>query len=135
MHSQARADTHPEVAVRAALFRRGLRFRKQLPVPGMPRRTIDIAFTRARVAVFVDGCFWHGCPDHGVAPKNNAAWWADKLALNQLRDRNTDDHLERLGWLVIRVWEHQDAGEVADAVAEAVRRIAERGVSPRPTPC
>jgi len=130
MQSQARANTRPEIALRAALFRQGLRFRKQVPVPGLPRRSIDIAFTRAKVAVFVDGCFWHGCPDHGVAPRNNAAWWAEKLAVNQRRDMDTDEHLRLLGWLVIRVWEHHDVAEVTDVVAEAVRVRSQRTTAP-----
>ena len=99
-------------------------------MPGLPRRSIDIAFTRAKVAVFVDGCFWHGCPDHGVAPRNNAAWWAEKLAVNQRRDMDTDEHLRLLGWLVIRVWEHHDVAEVTDVVAEAVRVRSQRTTAP-----
>lgn len=135
MQLQATRNTAPELALRRILHSWGLRYLvDRAPLPEVRRRA-DLVFRGAKVAVFVDGCFWHGCPDHGVAPRNNAAWWADKLESNQLRDRNTDDHLERLGWLVIRVWEHQDAGEVAESVAEAVRRSAERGVSPRPTPC
>ena len=83
-----RSGTKPEIALRRELHRRGLRFRVNLRgVPGSP----DIAFTRARLAVFVDGCFWHGCPDHYVAPKNNSQWWADKLAENRRRDMKVDE--------------------------------------------
>lgn len=78
------------------------------PVPGQRRRTIDIAFTRARLAVFVDGCFWHGCPEHGTAPTANADWWATKIAANKSRDDDTDRRLEAMGWRTLRVWEHVD---------------------------
>lgn len=79
----------------------------------MPRRTIDIAFTRAKLAVLVDGCFWHGCPTHSVPPKNNAAWWAAKLEKNRQRDGETTRALEAAGWRVVRVWEHEAADESA----------------------
>ena len=121
MVAQRRRDTAPEVALRRALHAMGLRFRVELPVPGMPRRTIDIAFTRAKVAVFVDGCFWHGCPTHGVDPKNNAAWWSQKLADNRRRDLETTKQLEASGWTVLRVWEHEDVAAAARIVDEAVR--------------
>ncbi|WP_377105644.1 very short patch repair endonuclease [Propionicimonas sp. T2.31MG-18] len=121
MRTQGRFDTLPELAVRGALFSRGLRYRKQLPVPGMPRRTIDIAFTRIKVAVFVDGCFWHGCPQHAVSPKNNAAWWEAKLQKNRQRDEETNAYLTGLGWLVVRVWEHEDPVEAVDRISSAVQ--------------
>lgn len=119
MARQARRDTGPEVALRRELHRRGLRFRTEYPVPGMPRRRIDIAFTRAKIAVFVDGCFWHGCPDHKGRPAANARWWAAKLAGNAARDRETDAHLRALGWTVLRVWEHVPLAEAADAAVVA----------------
>lgn len=75
------------------------------PLPGMPRRRADILFTRRRVAIFVDGCFWHSCPTHGTKPSTNAEWWTDKLAVNVARDRETDAYLEAIGWSVVRVWE------------------------------
>lgn len=121
MQAQVRAHTRPEVALRKVLFSRGLRYRVQLPVPGLPRRTMDIAFTKAKVAVFVDGCFWHGCPVHGVAPKNNAEWWVGKLSANRARDAGTDAHLTRLGWIVFRVWEHESPMEVAGKIVDVVR--------------
>src|SRR5215211_8860132 len=86
MARQARADTVPEIALRRLLHAAGLRFRVGLKVPGMPRRTIDVAFPRAKVAVFVDGCFWHSCPQHATKPAANDAWWAQKLAGNVERD-------------------------------------------------
>jgi DNA mismatch endonuclease (patch repair protein) len=121
MSRQARRDTAPEVALRRELHRRGLRFRVDWPLPGMPRRRADIAFTRSRVAVFVDGCFWHSCPEHRTAPAANRAWWAAKLDANESRDRNTNEHLAALGWTVLRFWEHEDPLVAADAI-EAVAR-------------
>ena len=78
--------------------------------------------TRARIAVFVDGCFWHSCPEHGTTPSANRTWWAEKLAANVRRDRATDEHLLELGWLVLRFWEHDDPGIAADLVVDAWRR-------------
>lgn len=86
------------------------------PVPGQRRRTIDVAFTRHRLAVFVDGCFWHGCPEHGTAPRQNSEWWQTKLAANEARDRDTDVVLASQGWRVLRAWEHEDPEKVADEI-------------------
>lgn len=123
MSRQRRRDTTPEVKLRRRLHALGLRFRVDAPLPGLARRRADVLFTRARIAVFVDGCFWHGCPTHGTLPKANAAWWTDKLARNMARDRATDAHLKALGWSSLRFWEHDDP----DTAAEAVRRVwAER---------
>ncbi|WP_328698650.1 very short patch repair endonuclease [Cellulomonas citrea] len=121
MSRQRRRDTAPEILLRRELHRRGLRFRVDHPLPGMPRRRADLLFSRARVAVFVDGCFWHGCPDHGTRPSSNAAWWSAKLDRNMERDRDTDDRLADAGWTVIRVWEHEGAQQAADRVQYAVR--------------
>lgn len=107
MENQRRRDTDPEVQLRKALHARGRRFRVNYPVPGRPRRTIDIAFPGKKLAVFVDGCFWHGCQEHGVSPKHNAAWWADKLSTNRQRDEETTAILLAAGWRVLRLWEHQ----------------------------
>ena len=128
MVAQKRRDTLPEVALRRALHAMGMRFRVGLPVPGTPRRTMDVAFTRAKVAIFVDGCFWHGCPTHGVDPKNNAAWWSHKLAENRRRDEETTRHLEALGWTVMRIWEHEDATAAAATIRERV--LARTGNDP-----
>ncbi|GAB2592241.1 DNA mismatch endonuclease Vsr [Microlunatus antarcticus] len=119
MSQAARRDTKPELALRRELHRRGRRYRVVVRVPGRNRRTIDIAFTRARLAVFVDGCFWHGCPKHGTTPTHNSGWWATKLAANHGRDRDTDEHLAEEGWAVLRIWEHVPAVQAADQV-EAV---------------
>jgi DNA mismatch endonuclease (patch repair protein) len=105
-----RSSTGPELALRRQLHAAGLRFRvhpRQLP--GTP----DIALTRARLAVFVDGCFWHGCAAHGVLPKHNRKWWAEKLRANRERDARNDDRLTVIGWLPIHVWEHESAEEAA----------------------
>lgn len=132
MSKQARAHTEPEVMLRKLLHAAGLRYRVGLPVPGMKRRTIDVAFTRAKVAVFVDGCFWHSCPEHATFPAANKEWWAEKLAGNVARDAATKAHLEELGWQVIRVWEHEPMADVADRVAAALGQTTDSG-SARPT--
>lgn len=111
-----------ELALRSELHARGLRFRLFRPVPGRARRTIDITFPVVKVAVFVDGCFWHGCPLHRTYPTNNAAWWDAKISANILRDRDTDAVLTADGWRVVRVWEHQNPGEAADEICDLVGR-------------
>ncbi|WP_406483248.1 very short patch repair endonuclease [Streptomyces sp. NBC_01615] len=118
MSRQTSRDTAPEIAVRRLLHAAGLRYRVNVPVPGMPRRTIDIAFGKAKIAIFLDGCFWHGCPEHATQPKANAEWWRAKLDKNMLRDRETTQHLEDAGWTVLRFWEHEDPATVARCVAD-----------------
>lgn len=108
MSRQARRDTKPEIELRRRLHRLGYRYRVNHPLPGMPRRRADLTFTAKRVVVFVDGCFWHGCPEHGTSPRTNGAWWAEKLQKNVDRDRETDACLRKSGWTVLRVWEHED---------------------------
>ncbi|MBF6413265.1 very short patch repair endonuclease [Nocardia cyriacigeorgica] len=121
MSRQRRAGTEPELALRRELHRRGLRyFVDRAPIRGQRRRA-DVIFPRLRVAVYVDGCFWHSCPEHATYPKNNAEWWAEKLAANVARDRATDAALAAAGWQVIRIWEHEDPVAAADRVAAAVR--------------
>jgi DNA mismatch endonuclease (patch repair protein) len=117
---QRRRDTDPERALRSALHRMGLRFRVHLRPVAAVRREADVVFTRARVAVFVDGCFWHRCPDHATHPKNNGPWWEAKLAANAARDLDTDRRLAEAGWQVVRIWEHEDPAVAAVRVAEAV---------------
>ncbi|MFF4560956.1 very short patch repair endonuclease [Streptomyces sp. NPDC001435] len=119
MSRQGSRDTAPEVAVRRLLHAAGLRYRVNVPVPGMPRRTIDIVFPKAKIAIFMDGCFWHGCPEHATHPKANAEWWRKKLDKNIARDGETTRHLESAGWTVLRFWEHERPDAVARAVAEA----------------
>ena len=111
-------DTAPEVALRKALHRRGLRYRVDVPVITGSRRRADIVFSRARLAVFVDGCFWHGCPQHATIPKTNREWWENKLAANVARDRDSDSLLTEAGWQVIRVWAHEDADIAAESIEE-----------------
>jgi DNA mismatch endonuclease (patch repair protein) len=127
MSTLARRDTKPELLLRRELHRRGLRYRVQVKVPGNNRRTIDIAFTRVRLAVYVDGCFWHGCPEHVHRPKTNSDWWAWKMVRNRERDRDTDRLLSDAGWQVVRVWEHETPQAAADVVESAWRdRVIER---------
>ena len=121
MRRQARRDTKPEMLLRRALFARGLRYRvDRAPLSGLRRRA-DIVFAAAKVAVYVDGCFWHSCPQHATVPKNNQQWWIDKLDANVRRDRDTDRQLIDAGWRVVRVWEHEDMQAAADRVMKAVR--------------
>ena len=120
LSAQRLTDTKPEMALRRLLHRRGMRYRVHHPVPGT-RRRMDLAFLGPKVAVFVDGCFWHACPEHGTAPANNAGWWADKLAANVARDADTDRRLAEAGWAAVRIWEHVDPVEAADRVQAAVR--------------
>ena len=121
MERQRRRDTEPELLLRRALFASGKRYRVNYPVPGIGRRTFDIAFPRQKMAVFVDGCFWHSCPEHATVPKSNRQWWMDKLATNVRRDRDTDEQLRRAGWEVVRVWEHEDPSVVGDLIEHLVR--------------
>ncbi|WP_282784497.1 very short patch repair endonuclease [Nocardia sp. CC201C] len=122
MARQRRVGTAPEIALRRELHRRGARFFvDRAPMRGLRRRA-DIVFPRRKVAVYVDGCFWHSCPEHATSPKNNAEWWAEKLAGNVARDRDTDARLREAGWTVVRVWEHERAESAADLVWKALGR-------------
>lgn len=127
MQRQARQHTQPELRLRKLLHAHGLRYRVGLPVPGFPRRTIDIAFTAVKVAVFVDGCFWHGCPEHGGAPSANAEAWSAKFVTNQQRDVATTEHLTRLGWEVIRIWEHESPESALSLIAAVISRRRAQG--------
>ncbi|MFJ2785288.1 MULTISPECIES: very short patch repair endonuclease [unclassified Streptomyces] len=114
-------DTKPEKLLRSALHRHGLRYRVGLrPIPDL-RRTADVVFPKARVAVFVDGCYWHGCPEHLRPAKKGVEFWQEKIAGNRARDSETNEVLRKAGWLVIRVWEHEDPEQAAQQVVEAVR--------------
>lgn len=121
MQGQARRDTAPELAIRRALHRQGLRYRVDVRPDASIRRRADVVFPRQRVAVFVDGCFWHGCLDHGVWPRTNQAWWREKIERNKRRDLETTRLLEDRGWTVLRVWEHDDP----EVVASTTRSIVE----------
>jgi DNA mismatch endonuclease (patch repair protein) len=118
----ARSDTAPELALRRELHARGLRYRVQMHVPGNRRRRMDIAFTRARLAVYVDGCFWHGCPEHFTPPRANEKWWHWKIERNKARDRDTDEELLKAGWISLRIWEHVPAQDAADTVVQTYRQ-------------
>lgn len=123
MKSARQADTACELTLRSELHRRGLRYRVDYPVVGSRRRA-DVVFTRARLAVFVDGCFWHCCPEHATWPKANSEWWKTKLDANVARDRDTDQRLRKAGWRVLRVWEHENMERAAEAIARIIRSAA-----------
>jgi DNA mismatch endonuclease, patch repair protein len=128
MRGNRATDTRPELALRSAVHRRGLRFRKHAaPIKGLRCRA-DLVFRRERIAVFLDGCLWHRCPDHGTMPKTNSGYWAAKLERNVARDRRNDALLREAGWTVLRIWEHEDPGDAADRVATAV--AAQRAATP-----
>jgi DNA mismatch endonuclease (patch repair protein) len=107
--------------VRSALHRRGLRFRVDVPFSFLARHRADVVFGPAKLVVFVDGCFWHGCPLHGETPKANSDWWRSKIERVQRRDRKTDAAFRAHGWEVLRVWEHKQASEAADRVQHSLR--------------
>jgi DNA mismatch endonuclease (patch repair protein) len=126
MSLQRTHNTRPERELRQELHRRGLRYRlHRRPLAGA-RREADLVFSRERVAVFVDGCFWHGCPTHRTHPKRNGSFWFDKIESNRARDAETDTMLADAGWLAVRVWEHESIMEGADRVEAAVRARRER---------
>jgi DNA mismatch endonuclease, patch repair protein len=122
MQAIGRKDTKPELALRSALHRAGCRFRKDFPimVDGIRIRP-DVVFTRAKMAVFVDGCFWHGCPEHGHRPKVNGWYWEPKLARTRDRDRRNIELLERHGWATYRMWEHEAVEAACDLIVSTLR--------------
>ncbi|WP_268247245.1 very short patch repair endonuclease [Streptomyces inusitatus] len=120
-------DTKPEQLIRRLVHAKGLRYRVAAkPLPGF-RRTADIVFRPAKVAVFIDGCYWHGCPEHYVAPKTNPGYWSGKVAGNVARDRDTDQTLKEAGWTVLRFWEHESPEASADKIARTVNRLRRAG--------
>ncbi|GAA4834974.1 very short patch repair endonuclease [Garicola koreensis] len=127
MRANRSRDTRPELLVRRELHRRGRRFRVNLrPLADDRRRTVDIAFTRLKLVVHIDGCFWHGCPDHFVPPKTNPEYWKQKIARNQQRDLDTDQRLRSAGWTVLRFWEHEAPMSVVEGVEAQIRRMETR---------
>lgn len=131
MQDQRARDTGPELAIRRLLHAAGLRYRvDRAPVPGLRRRA-DLVFGPAHVAVFIDGCFWHSCPEHGNSPRANQQWWTEKLDRNRRRDRDTDARLQTAGWHVLRVWEHEDPAEAAARVSVAVAHRRESATANR----
>jgi DNA mismatch endonuclease (patch repair protein) len=133
MRANRRTDTKPELALRRALHHLGYRYRKdyRLDLDGGRRVRPDIAFTARKVAIFVDGCFWHACPDHGSKPRNNEWYWGPKLSRNVERDRANDAALALAGWSVIRLWEHMPLDE---ALAAVVTTLGPRRPAPLPRP-
>lgn len=121
MQRTGQNDTAPEIALRRVLFARGLRYRKNARPTDKLRTRADIVFTKARVAVYVDGCFWHGCSEHATWPRKNKKFWAEKIEANIARDRKTDEALSNLGWTVVRVWEHEDPERAAYTIESLVR--------------
>ncbi len=121
MRANRGRDTGPEMAVRRALHAMGLRYRVDHPLPFDRRRRADILFPKARIAVFIDGCFWHGCPEHGTSPRSNAEFWRTKIERNRERDRDTSARLEEAGWVALRFWEHDDVSEVVEATLQALQ--------------
>lgn len=121
MQGNRRRDTKPEVAVRRLVHAAGLRYRVDFKPLKLLNRRADMVFPRLKIAVFVDGCFWHGCPKHHTVAESNAVYWAEKVRRNQQRDRHTDQVLESDGWVVLRAWEHEPPEDVAERVIDAVR--------------
>ncbi|WP_272865452.1 very short patch repair endonuclease [Mycobacteroides abscessus] len=116
-----RTDTTPERLLRSAIHAKGLRFRKDYPIRANGRLIRpDIAFTKRKVAVFIDGCFWHGCPDHGRSPKSNVEYWTAKLSSNVARDVLQTSTLQAYGWIVIRIWSHTDVSEAVEIIRKTV---------------
>lgn len=124
MRAARQVDTEPELALRSELHRRGLRYRLHRRIEGVPRVRPDIVFVTPRVVVFVDGCFWHGCPDHGTDPKANREWWKNKIQKNKERDRRHNVALQAEGWKVVRVWEHEDPVKASDKIERALETRA-----------
>lgn len=128
MSRQSVRDTAAELGLRRALHQTGIRYRlHRRPLPGV-RREADLVFPRERVAVFVDGCFWHGCPDHKGMPQRNAEWWQAKITRNSERDAETDALLHAAGWYSVRVWEHEDPNDAADRIRQVVLSRRQAGV-------
>jgi DNA mismatch endonuclease (patch repair protein) len=136
MQGNKSRDTKPEIAVRSAVHALGMRYRVSARPLRHLRRTADLVFRNARVAVFVDGCFWHGCPEHHAPPKTNAGYWATKIQGNKSRDEDTTEQLRMKGWTVLRFWSHEEPLSVATQIAEAVVKIrAGKAVAGRKAQC
>ncbi len=123
MRANRARDTVPELKVRRLLHAMGCRYLVDAAPIKDSRRRADLVFRGPRVAVFIDGCFWHSCPQHGMTPRTNTSFWSDKLRRNQERDAETDQMLMEAGWVSLRFWEHEDPTEVAAAVAQKVRGV------------
>jgi len=126
MKQQLRRDTKPEMAVRQQLHALGIRYRVDVKLEPDLRTRGDIAWHGLRLAVFIDGCFWHGCPIHATAPKANADWWREKLDANIIRDRRADDALRDRGWTVLRFWEHDAPEAIAAEISRSLEQLRSR---------
>ena len=122
MLSNQRKDTKPELAVRRLLHAQGLRYRVDYRALSAARWRVDIAFTARRVAILIDGCFWHGCPIHATYPKTNSGYWLPKLKRNRVRDLETTSALEAAGWRVLRYWEHESPQDVAASITQELAK-------------
>lgn len=124
MRSIRRRDTKPERLLRSELHRRGFRFRVDFPIPLEEGRSprADIVFTRQKLAIFMDGCFWHGCAEHSKPPEQNRGYWGPKIARNMERDQETNDRLSADGWKVLRIWEHDDLADAIERIEGQLRK-------------
>lgn len=116
MQGNRKRDTTPEIRIRKLLHAGGLRYRVDYPLPFDRRRRADVVFTKLKVAVFIDGCFWHGCPEHYISPRSNHEFWRNKHLKNLARDRDTDVRMRQLGWTVMRFWEHESPEDVVGRI-------------------
>jgi DNA mismatch endonuclease (patch repair protein) len=134
MRANRKTGNRPEARLRSELHRRGLRFRKNAPIRG-DGWTVrpDVVFPRLKIAVFLDGCFWHACPQHGTSPRVNQRYWLPKLEHNAERDSLNNKRLREAGWHVVRIWEHVATADAADSVEREVR-LRRRAVTDRPPP-
>ena len=126
MEKVRQKGTGAEIALRRELYQRGLRYRVGFEVLKKPRRVADIAFPGLMIAILVDGCFWHGCPEHATWPKQNSEFWRQKIEANRARDIDTNERLRGIGWTVLRFWEHESPIEAAEAVAQTVAMAKRR---------
>lgn len=129
MQGVRQKNTSAESSLRRKLHALGLRYRIQVPILAQPRRVADVVFRGLRVAVFVDGCFWHGCPQHATWPKENAEFWRAKILANRQRDRDTDKRLRAAGWRVVRVWAHEPPERAARRVAKIIAKRKSQSTS------
>ncbi|WP_081738729.1 very short patch repair endonuclease [Mesorhizobium sp. WSM4083] len=129
MQHTARKDNPFERSVRSLLHAQGIRYRIHFPLPGLRRTSCDIAFPSLKIAVFLDGCFWHGCDQHRPVVKKNTDFWLEKIERNHARDLRATAHLIDIGWIVLRYWEHEAAENIAKAILSAVRQVRDAGAS------
>jgi DNA mismatch endonuclease (patch repair protein) len=134
MMSNRRRDTGPELAVRRLLHAQGLRYRVDAPLEFDRRRRADVVFTRARLVVFIDGCFWHGCDQHYSVPATHPEFWAEKRVKNMARDLETNRRLETAGWTVLRFWEHESPDAIAETIAHAYTTLRTQHPDEDPRP-